>query len=345
MSVLVRRSLTLEEVPATDDKSNAFRAPAANLWKPEGSRGVFGGQTVAQALTAAMRTVDDGSGLYLHSMHSYFLLAGDASVDICYTVRRVRDGRSFATRFVEAQQSGQTIFVLTASFHAIEPSNGLEYHAQMPEAPPPESLPNYEQHLTRVLSDHQRGAITLRAEMCAYLQRRLKKPVPMDVRACDPDNELNMFDAPKRPARQLVWMKARNGELGDDPNVHRAILAYMSDWRLLGTATFPVGGTANARPKMVVSLDHSIWFHTYDEPARDGSAGFRADEWLLFQMECDVAGGSRATVRGRVWTRQGRIAASIVQEGLIRLPAVEEVGVEERLRVPINNNNDKMAKL
>jgi len=250
---------------------------------------VFGGQVAGQALVAATRTVEHG---LVHSLHAYFLRPGDPLVPIVFQVDRIRDGKSFTTRRVVAIQHGEAIFHLSASFQSEEP--GLEHQDPMPAAPDPESLPTWHERMAPVIDK-------VPAEMRTWLERER----PIDLRY---DGEIAIWKAEKRPPRQQVWMRA-DGKLPDDPALHACIVAYASDMTLVDTALLPHGVAWTDDTYMVASLDHAMWFHR----------PFRADEWLLYDLASPNASGSRGFAQGRIFTRDGRLAVSVAQEGLIRL--------------------------
>ena len=273
--------LDLEEV-----EQNIFRAGNRDI----GSGRVFGGQVLAQALIAAGRTVPPER--VAHSLHAYFILPGDVATPIVYFVDRLRDGRSFATRRVTAIQKGQAIFNLAASFHIAE--QGVEHQADMPEVPGPEGLPR-ELDLIRQLAE--RIPEPLRA---IYTQDR-----PIDFRPVMPHDP---FRPEPRPPVKHVWFRAA-GTIPGGALQHQGVLAYASDYGLLGTALLPHGLAFHQPRVQAATLDHALWFH------RD----FRADEWLLFSTDSPSAAGARGFTRGSIFTQDGRLVASVVQEGLIRV--------------------------
>lgn len=249
---------------------------------------VFGGLVISQALVAAARTVADRPP---HSLHGYFILPGDPSVPIVYQVDRIRDGKSFATRRCVAIQHGKAIFSLSASFQIEE--EGLEHAFSMPSAPDPETLPSEDDILQRygsMMPDHVRQ----------YFERER----PIEIRACD----LSRY-ARRKPMEpfQNVWVRA-SGRLPDDPAIHRAVLSYLSDMTLLDTALIAHGRSVFSRNMQVASLDHALWFHR----------PFRADEWLLYAQDSPNSSGARGLTRGSLYSRDGRLIASVAQEGLIR---------------------------
>lgn len=255
-----------------------------------GTGRIYGGQVLAQALVAAQRTVDDAR--LVHSMHGYFILPGDLARPVVYFVDRLRDGGSFTTRRVTAIQHGRAIFNLSASFHRHE--EGLEHQTAMPAVAPPEGLPS-ELELLRARAD----------EIPVELREILTQDRPLDIR---PVEEEDPFDAAPRDPHRRYWVRTIE-PVGEDPAVHRALLAYASDYGLLVSALRPHGMSYRDPRMMVASLDHSIWIH---RPVR-------MDEWLLYVVEGAVAGGARGFARGTYFTREGQLVASVAQEGLIRL--------------------------
>jgi len=270
-----------------DLEVNVFRAQSPQ----DGSQRVFGGQVLGQALVAAGRTTS-GEGEHAHSFHAYFLRPGDPKKPILYEVDRTKDGRAFTTRRVIAVQHGRAIFHMEASFH--RPESGLEHQDEMPDVPDPETLPSLSERLAP-LAERARGD----AER-AWLGRE---------RAIESRyvTEIDLVDPEKLPPRLLVWLKA-NGTLPADPLVHQCVLAYASDMTLLDTAMLPHAISWLDHSHQVASLDHAMWFHR----------ALRADEWLLYVQESPSAGGARAFSSGRLFSREGTLVASVVQEGLVR---------------------------
>jgi len=262
-----------------------------------GTRRVFGGQVLAQALVAARRTVDDDR--VAHSLHGYFILPGDLDHPIVYFVDRLRDGRSFATRRVTAIQHGRAIFNLSASFQVEE--EGPQHQLEAPDAPDPETL-------TPELERVRAAASRIPPE----LRDVLTQDRPIDFRVVDP---VDLFDPRPEPARRLMWFRAR-GRIPDDRLVHQAVLAYASDYGLLATALQPHGLTIRTPGVQVASLDHALWFHR----------PFRVDEWLLYVMDSPAAAGARAFTRGSIYTREGVLVASSAQKKLTRVWEVDEKG-------------------
>ncbi len=278
----VIRQLDLEQLEV-----NLFRGTSRDTGAPR----VFGGQVIGQALVAAERTVDGRSP---HSLHAYFLLAGDAAAPIVYQVDRVRDGRSFSARRVQAIQHGRPILSMIASFQVAE--GGLEHAAPMPAAPPPEGLVPAAEQIERWLAEA--------APVPAGVAESLRAHGAIEFRPVDPRNPLR--PAPGEP-RQAVWFRAVD-RLPDDPRLHRCLLAYASDFHLLGTAIRPHGRSWYQRSMVVASIDHALWFH---RPAR-------VDEWLLYAMDSPTSQSARGLARGAIYDRGGRLVASVAQEGLMR---------------------------
>lgn len=266
-------------------EENLFRGQSRDI----GTRFVFGGQVLGQALAAAQRTVE---GRVVHSMHAYFLRAGDVEAPIVYEVDRNRDGKSFSSRRVMAIQHGQPIFTMAASFQL--PEEGLTHQVSMPDVPPPEDLSEPEPISAEAL-----------AKIPAKLQRWVTNKGPFEFRHVYPRDEIKR---PKRPPFQHVWFRLVD-RIEDDELLHRALLAYASDFHLIGTATLPHGISYLQGNVQMASIDHAMWFHR----------PFRIDEWLLYSCDSPTTQGARGLSRGQIYDRQGRLIASTVQEGLMRL--------------------------
>ena len=252
---------------------------------------VFGGQVAAQALVAAGRTVP--ADRLAHSLHAYFLRAGDPGAPIVYTVDRIRDGRSFTTRRVVAIQHGQPIFHLSASFQTYE--EGLDHQDPMPAAPDPESLPTAEEMLPRHLPEN-------------VARRLVEARAAVDLRYAETP-PWGSVGQPREP-RSQVWFRT-NGKLADDPLLHVCLATYVSDMTLLDSVLLAHGRGGWAVGDVVgASLDHAMWFHR----------PFRADEWLLYDQESPSSSGGRGLGRAGIWTRDGRLAISVIQEGVVRVP-------------------------
>ena len=255
-----------------------------------GTGRIFGGQVLAQALVAAARTVEQGRAP--HSLHGYFILPGDLSIPVVYFVDRLRDGRSFTTRQVTAIQHGRAIFNMSVSFHVLE--QGPDHQLEMPDVPAPEGL-EPELAVIRRLAD--RIPESLRAV--------LTQDRPIDFRAVE---VVDPFTPEPREPRRHLWFRA-DGAVSDDPLVHQAVLAYASDYGLLGTSLFPHGLSYRQPEVQVASLDHALWFHRE----------VRVDDWLLYAIDSPTAAGARGFARGSIFTRDGRLVASVAQEGLTRV--------------------------
>ena len=272
-------------------EDNLFRGQSRDI----GSKYVFGGQVLGQALSAAQATMT--SPRSAHSLHAYFLRAGDINAPIVYQVDLTRDGGSFSVRRVTAIQHGQPIFFLAASFQKDE--GGGEHQLSMPEVPAPEDIEPAHAVPPEVM-----------ATLPNKVQRWLSRQGPFEFRhvAFMGEGRRDELNPPKRPPCQQVWF--RLGEkVGDAPELHRALLAYASDFHLLGTTTFPHGISYYQPNVQMASLDHALWFHR----------PFRADEWLLYSIDSPSAQGGRGLARGQIYDRVGRLVASTAQEGLIRV--------------------------
>ena len=268
---------------------NIFRGHSPQV----GWQRVFGGLVISQALVASARTVEGRSP---HSLHAYFILPGDPSVPIVYEVDRIRDGKAFATRRCNAIQHGRAIFSLSASFQIDEA--GLDHYMPMPDVPVPETLPTQAEV-------HQRFGHLMPEPVRRWFERdHLIEMRPVDL------SRYVRHEA--RAPVQNVWMRATK-PLPEDPSIHRAVLAYFSDMTLLDTALVAHGRTIFEGGLQVASLDHALWFHR----------PFRADEWMLYTQDSPNSNGARGLTRGLIYSHDGRLVASVAQEGLIR-PHPEE---------------------
>jgi acyl-CoA thioesterase II len=252
---------------------------------------VFGGQVIGQALVAACRTVDDVALRPPHSLHAYFLLGGDPRVPIIYEVDRIRDGRSFTTRRVNAIQHGRAIYSMAVSFHIAE--EGLTHQLTMPEVPKPEALPSE--------AEIRNGLLT---RMPEPVRRYYERERPIELRPVEYGRYLG---EKLEGGRYHVWMRATS-RLPDEPAIHQCVLAYASDMTLLDAALIPHGRTVFNEDIMAASLDHSLWFHR----------PFRADEWLLYAQDSPNLGGARGFSLGSIFASDGTLVASVAQEGLLR---------------------------
>ena len=257
---------------------------------PEGERRqrVFGGQVAGQALVAAGRSVPEDRPV--HSLHAYFIRPGDPAAPLIYLVERVRDGRSFTTRRVTTIQHGKTIFTLSASFHRDEP--GVQHADPMPDVPPPDAIPTTAERMEKLFGPSA---------------REWYGGNPIDIRHIGPLSFEAERDPSLRTARNLVWLRA-DGDLPDDPLLHVCLMTYASDMTLLDSVLLTHGLSWADGRTTGASLDHAMWFH----------GPFRADRWLLYAQDSPVARGSRGLARGEMYTTDGDLVVSVVQEGLIR---------------------------
>lgn len=283
MSKALSELLTLLQLSRQDE--NTFIGESENLGLPQ----VYGGQVIGQALSAARYTVD--SQRTVHSFHSYFLYPGDPEQPILYDVETLRDGQSFSTRRVKAMQNGRSIFYLTASYQ--QATEGFEHQNTMPTIPGPE---------------HYASENEIAAKIAHLLPEPLKKTFcgerPIEVR---PVTVVNPLNPEKLEPKQYLWIKA-NGPMPDNQLIHQYLLAYASDWGFLVTALQPHGVSLMTPKFQVATIDHSIWYHR----------PFKMDDWLLFAIESPTASNGRGLVRGEIYSRDGTLVASAVQEGVMR---------------------------
>jgi acyl-CoA thioesterase-2 len=272
--------LTLERI-----EDNIFRGDSRDI----GSAQVFGGQVLGQALSAAQLTVE---GRNAHSLHAYFLRRGDMKAPIIYEVDRARDGGSFSNRRVVAIQHGRPIFNLAASFQIDE--SGVEHQAEMPDVPGPDSLKDFSDVSEEILE-----------KMPEKMRHFLTAKRPFEIRPVTP---LNLLEPRKQPPVKHAWFKTVD-KLPDDCDLHRNLLAYISDYELLGTSILPHGLPFGQGKVIMASLDHALWFHRR----------VQVDEWLLYSMDSPNASGARGFARGQLFNEKGDLVASTVQEGLIRV--------------------------
>ncbi|MEM1218203.1 MAG: acyl-CoA thioesterase II [Bacteroidota bacterium] len=266
---------------------NLFRGQSRTVGSPR----VFGGQVLAQALSAATRTIE--ADRTVHSIHAYFVLPGDLEVPIIFEVDRIRDGGSFSTRAVKAIQHGEAIFHLSASFQ--KEQQGFDHQIEMPPVTPPEALQDWVK-MAEVYGD----------KLPEGIRRILTIERPLEFR---PVEFINPFIHQQKEPLRHVWFKTRGTIASDDPGLHRLILAYASDYNLLTTALLPHGQANDFQGVQLASLDHAMWFHR----------PFRADEWLLYAIDSPSASGARGFSRGNIFNQSGDLVASVVQEGLMRL--------------------------
>lgn len=274
----------IEHITLEPIEVNIFRGQSHSIGSPR----VFGGQVLAQALEAATQTVPDDR--YVHSLHGYFILAGDINCPIVYHVDRIRDGKSFVTRRVVAIQHGRAIFNMSASFQVRE--NGVDHQDEMPEVTRPEQLRD----------DHE-----IYQEFSANLPEAVRSwlsiPRPIEFRSVDHP----LMSLKEKGNYRYIWFRAK-GNVPENMHWHQTILAYASDYNLLNTALKPHGLTF-LDIKLAASLDHAMWFHRE----------FRVDDWLLYALDSPSASNARGFTRGRIFDQQGKLVASVVQEGLIRM--------------------------
>jgi acyl-CoA thioesterase-2 len=252
---------------------------------------VFGGQVIGQALVAACRTVEDVTARLPHSLHAYFLLGGDPKAPIVYEVDRIRDGKSFTTRNVKAIQHGRAIFSMSVSFHVAE--EGLSHQFTMPDVPGPDALPSEAEVKERVWQF-----------LPEPVRRYYERERPIELRPVELGRYLGETS---KDGRFHVWIRA-TGRLPDEPAIHQCVLAYASDMTLLDAALIPHGRSVFSEDIMAASLDHALWFHR----------PFRADEWLLYAQDSPNLASSCGLSRGLIFAADGRLVASVSQEGLLR---------------------------
>lgn len=278
----------LEELaPSTGTRTNEdrFLGPVVDqaFWR------VFGGQVLAQAAQAGMRTVE--SDRVIHSLHGYFLRPGDATRPIKFGVERLRDGGSFSARRTHAYQDGVPILSMIASYQ--RPSRGPDHQRPMPASiPDPEQLPAPSQ-----VVGHVKHPVI----------REWAHGRPFEIRHIDRPLYLQADGAPR--AHSAVWMRCR-GELPDDPNLHRAAILYASDYTLLEPVLRRHSLYWGKPGLKVASLDHAMWWH---RPAR-------ADDWLLFVQQSPSAQSARGLGTGQIYDRAGHLVATVAQEGMVRAP-------------------------
>jgi acyl-CoA thioesterase-2 len=272
--------LNLEQI-----EENLFRGYS----KTVGSTNVFGGQVLAQALSAAINTVPEDR--HVHSLHSYFILPGNLDIPIIFQVDRIRDGGSFTTRRVKAIQQGREIFLMSASFQSDE--IGFDHQIAMPKVQEPEQLVSWKdlaKHFGEFLPQNMYDFLNLDR--------------PIEFR---PVELYNPAVPEKREPFRHIWMKSI-GEMPENSTFHPLVLAYASDYNLLTSALLPHGKEGSIPKLQLASLDHAMWFHR----------PFRMDDWLLYAIDSPSASNSRGFTRGNIFTRDGKLVASVAQEGLMR---------------------------
>lgn len=285
MNELVGQLVSLLDLETIEH--NLFRGQNYDV----GGRSVFGGQVVSQALMAAMRTLEDNR--QAHSLHAYFLRPGDMKAPIIYEVDRIRDGGSFTTRRVVAIQHGEAIFSMSCSFQIDE--DGFEHQAvTMPDVPAPEDVE------PEIAIRHRLAHKVPERFRDAFTQER-----PIEIRPIDP---VDFFAPEEKPPRKQAWFRVPS-TLSDDLAYHQALLAYASDFGLMGTGMLPHKLSFVDPTVQAASLDHAMWFHH----------SFRMDEWLLYDTESPSASNARNFNRGLIYSQDGKLIASVVQEGLMRV--------------------------
>jgi len=281
------RTLNLANLESAASGEDRFEGPSQ--WMPHGR--IYGGQVLAQSLVAATKTIDTEGIRNIHSLHGYFLRPGDIELPIIFSVDRLRDGRSFSTRRVQAFQNDLPIFSMIASFQDTDP--GLDHQDDFPQnIPDPESLPT----AAELLGESEHPVVQYWAKARPFDLRHVTAPIFFKVEG-------------EHVAHQAVWIKSL-GELPDDQNIHRAAIAYASDYTILESIYRRHGIAWAHRGLKSASLDHAMWFH------RDG----RADEWMLYVQESPSAQGGRGLSLGRLFNRQGQLLATVAQEGMVRVP-------------------------
>ena len=278
-------TLNLSDASGARTREDIFIGPSQ--WMPHGR--VYGGQVLAQSLVAASRTVD--TSRVAHSLHGYFLRAGDITLPITFSVDRLRDGRSFSTRRVQAYQNGEPIFSMIASFQDVDP--GLEHVEVMPsDITPPEQLPS----AAELMGDNPPPVAQYWSKARPFDLRHVEKPIYFSVEG-------------EKVAKQAVWLKAL-GDLPEDANLHQAALAYLSDYTIL-ESIYRRHGIAWSHPGLKsASLDHAMWFHR----------AAKVDQWLLYVQNSPSAQGGRGLALGHIYTREGLLVATVAQEGMVRVP-------------------------
>ncbi len=283
MSVVLDELLALLKLETIE--KGIYRGQSQDL----GLRVLFGGQVMGQALSAAQETVD--ADRYVHSLHSYFLRAGDASKPVIYEVENIRNGTSFSTRRIKAIQNGKAIFYMTASFQC--PEEGFNHQDVMPTVPNPEDVPSYNDFILK-----NQDALPRDTREKFFAEK------PIEIR---PVQQYNWIKPEKTDSHCQIWLKT-NGNLPDNLRIHSCMLAYASDFHFLPTAWLPHGASHLLTNFQIATVDHAMWFHR----------PFRFDDWLLYCMDSPSASNGRGLVRGQIYNRQGELVASTMQEGVIR---------------------------
>ncbi len=280
--------LTALDLTDTGARTSEDIFTGPSQWMPMGR--VFGGQVLAQSIVAAQRTVADDRSI--HSMHGYFLRPGDAKLPITFSVDRIHDGRSFSTRRTQAYQEGLPILSMIASFQ--DSDAGLDHQVPMPEGlPEPESLPDSASTLHSV----EHPVAQYWASERPFDMRHVPSPIYLSVEG-------------EHVAHQAVWFRS-SGPLPDDADLHRAALAYASDYTIMESVMRRHGVAWSTPGLRAASLDHAMWWHRFA----------RVDDWLLYVQESPSASGGRGLALGRIFSRDGLLVASVAQEAMVRVPA------------------------
>lgn len=283
MSVILDELLSLLQLEVIEQ--GIYRGQSQDL----GFKALFGGQVMGQALSAAQETISEDR--FVHSLHSYFLRAGDASKPVVYEVEEIRNGASFSTRRVQAIQNGKAIFYMTASFQ--KPENGFDHQDKMPSVQGPDGIPSYNDFI-----------IENQKTLPEAMREKFLAEKPIEIR---PIQQYNWLKPEKTDSKYQIWFKT-NGNLPDDLRNHSCMLAYASDFHFLPASLLPHGASHWLPNFQIATVDHAMWFHR----------PFRFDDWLLYSIDSPSASNGRGLVRGQIFNRQGELVASTMQEGVIR---------------------------
>ncbi|MEM6397283.1 MAG: acyl-CoA thioesterase II [Bacteroidota bacterium] len=275
----------IEQLDLEQLERNLYRGQSHSV----GSSRVFGGQVLAQALSAAFRTVPEDR--QVHSLHSYFVLPGDIAAPIVFQVDCIRDGGSFTTRGVKAIQHGAAIFQMTASFQLEQ--SGFDHQIDMPDVLPPDELVSYE-GMAKQFGD----------QLPPQILKLLKVERPLEFR---PVEFHNPFAHEVYKPYRHVWLRAKGSAPAENANLQTQLLAYASDYNLLTTALLPHGRATDYQNLQMASIDHAMWFHR----------PFDISQWMLYAIDSPSASGARGFTRGHFF-QDGILVASVVQEGLMR---------------------------
>jgi acyl-CoA thioesterase-2 len=266
-------------------EANLFRGPSRDI----GTERVYGGQVLGQAIEAAQYTVENDR--HIHSLHAYFLREGDHNSPIVYEVDRSRDGNSFSARRVVAIQHGRPIFTLSTSFQIEE--DGLQFGIKIPDVPGPDELKSVKDIETQHVE-----------KLPEKFQRLMRLSAPFDLKPVDLRTVSN---SENKSFVRHFWLKTVD-ELPREPQLHRSILAYVSDYGLLTSSLVPHGLSHGDTNLIMASIDHAMWFHR----------PFRMDEWMLYSCEAISTSNARGLAKGHFFHQDGTLIASTCQEGLVR---------------------------